>query len=1045
MTGSIVSMQPIMSFNCSAGTKCSQTAVANTSVAMLDDQGKCLALLPREGFFDFVIFRTRCDISFPISLVCQHKTKTFAFDNDLSDIKVSAVGGFYSLHAFSSCDAGWFMVDNMCINIYQCQQCNASDIIAHEQCVKHGGYLANRIFKNITITNKFKDYILNHNSSFSMSFWDTVLRESSLSDLNLTKIKKNARTKTMTMTFAVNQSTLCATHSLELCLESKIVLDVTSKYDVFSQRNFRTIIYNGPWSIILRPIFLKANEPNYTLCEKPSININIVTNCSDLYTACHDGTCVHDSLVCDGKPHCLHGEDEANCKHICSDNAASCMSHCHHRDLCSCFPEYFQCLSGGCIPLQKLCDQILHCSDASDEPPTCVYLRPEQLGTPSLSLDIKHYINDLIQKNTPIQLRCFKDELQPVTNVHYTMYAHQPICSPSIRPHDIKFFCNTISPNIRPGLSRCRKESQSTHHFSLDHVCVYDHDCDDEYINHCDDGSHLLKCEHAYCVGRFKCPSSYCISLYHICNKVCDCPHCEDESICSKLLCPGMVLVEQMGSGLKCSRNISSVKHSMNMRQVIHRKDFNITDNFPVFIYLEDRDNITNLILAPEIVVYCQILHSKLYMSEIIPLFRQMPSIRRLMLQHNNIQEVDASMFASMSQLIILDLSHNQIQHLSKFIFCTLYSLQYISLHHNLISTWYGSLFIYAPYIQVLLFESNNIDPQSVTIDVYLPSLYRLSSDIPGICCILETVPVCSPPFTFSISCSNMISSTPQKVLAWIIGLSTSLLNLVCVALLVYHCFTVNKQGIGEIIVFSMNLILAELVASACLLSYSIINVIFQDIFGIIADQWRQSWKCLTLECFFSLSSQASLAFAVCLSVLFAIHIPSLIHKQSSHKAVFSQIVLTWVLFISMCIPVQILEHMQNIDPFNYFYLPFTTSLPSDPLILSIQIVMVIVDFLLVLVCIISYSYLLVFITKQRRDKALKSISKRQKKLMRSALRMTVPILSTSFTWIPVLVVQILVLFQVTISPNTYLWCLMMTLPINLIIDPILLIRNMVV
>ena len=66
------------------------------------------------------------------------------------------------------------------------------------------------------------------------------------------------------------------------------------------------------------------------------------------------------------------------------------------------------------------------------------------------------------------------------------------------------------------------------------------------------------------------------ISFDHICNKVCDCPHCEDESICSKLLCPGMVLVEQIGSGLTCSPKVFALKHSMNMRQVISRKGLNI-------------------------------------------------------------------------------------------------------------------------------------------------------------------------------------------------------------------------------------------------------------------------------------------------------------------------------------------------------------------------------------------------------------------------------------------------------------------------------------
>ena len=72
----------------------------------------------------------------------------------------------------------------------------------------------------------------------------------------------------------------------------------------------------------------------------------------------------------------------------------------------------------------------------------------------------------------------------------------------------------------------------------------------------------------------------------HLCNKVCDCPHCEDESICRKLLCPGLVLIEQMGSGFRCSQNVVELKHNMKMRQVIHRKDFHVADDFAV-LYIQ--------------------------------------------------------------------------------------------------------------------------------------------------------------------------------------------------------------------------------------------------------------------------------------------------------------------------------------------------------------------------------------------------------------------------------------------------------------------------
>ena len=114
----VISWQPITSFHCSSQRNCSQTDVINLFSAMLNDQGQCSALLTREGFFDFNIFRTHCNVPHTVAVVCQHEEKvTTVYSNNMSDIKVLTVNGFYSLHVFASCDIGWFMVDNMCIKL----------------------------------------------------------------------------------------------------------------------------------------------------------------------------------------------------------------------------------------------------------------------------------------------------------------------------------------------------------------------------------------------------------------------------------------------------------------------------------------------------------------------------------------------------------------------------------------------------------------------------------------------------------------------------------------------------------------------------------------------------------------------------------------------------------------------------------------------------------------------------------------------------------------------------------------------------------------
>ena len=334
--------------------------------------------------------------------------------------------------------------------------------------------------------------------------------------------------------------------------------------------------------------------------------------------------------------------------------------------------------------------------------------------------------------------------------------------------------------------------------FSLDQLCIYDHGCDHDFETHCFNGFHLLKCKNMYCAGRFKCPSSYCISFDHICNKVCDCPHCEDESICTKLLCPGMVLIEQMGSDLRCSENAAALKHIMNMRQVIHTDTLHVSDEFPVLIHYEGMMNFSKTVLTPAVVVYCQILHSKIDITD-LSVFHQIISVRRLLLPHNNIQKLHDSMLASMTQLIVLDLSYNYLRYLPKVALCPLRKLQYLSLHHNLISNLESDVFMNNLKLQVLLLESNKLKPWSINLVVSLPSLIRVSSDIPRLCCVFQTATFCSPAFPLLMSCSDMIDSDVQRAPVWIIGLSASFLNLYCLLLLVYKRFvqlTVKHLGL---------------------------------------------------------------------------------------------------------------------------------------------------------------------------------------------------------------------------------------------------------
>ena len=172
--------------------------------------------------------------------------------------------------------------------------------------------------------------------------------------------------------FAVNGSNLCVAFNISnQCTASDIVLSVDYTYNLLAiglpnSENMNNVLeytneeydiddyaYIEPLgSFIYQPNFEVSKYKDLSLCEKSVVHTSIITNCSESYLSCREGTCIHDSLVCDGRLHCPHGEDEADCQHICSDHSHKCITHCHHRDLCFCSPGYFQSLSGGCVPLQ---------------------------------------------------------------------------------------------------------------------------------------------------------------------------------------------------------------------------------------------------------------------------------------------------------------------------------------------------------------------------------------------------------------------------------------------------------------------------------------------------------------------------------------------------------------------------------------------------------------------------------------------------------------------------------------------------------------------
>ena len=1065
-------LTPLREHHCVNNTFCFNRHVFSTK----SRQAHCSAINVVNGLVDYSISTINCSTLHHVALICEivnmlGERENKYFDNNLSDVKVffDKSNSVHIMQYSVTCDEGWFKLDDFCVSLFRCNDClNVEQ--AEYICHKHNSHLARHVLNSAIVTNNVhKDKILHLNitSKFAL-FWNMFSHKQD-DDLYFHQHGDDFISMVLTKKIVVfvnlkehlrniNPSWIKGAHLIisahtpylyeqkheikrkKLLTSRRDKLTISNHADTFSYLkfgDFNDTLPDTVWSLVSLPHVVLGNfilsqkyamSQNYTLCEKSGDSRKArFVSCSKHYPTCDDGTCIHDSLVCDGYPHCLHGEDEENCEHICNDQSIDCITQCHYDDRCICSDKYFQCLSGGCIPLYKLCDQIFHCSDGSDEPATCVYIRPEELQSSSVSLEVASYVNGLIEKYNSRTISCLKHlKKSKLSPINATISYSPSSCHSREHSTDI----------LVPCLDWCyyQSEEQFT---SISNLCVYDSNC--YSMSYCLNGFHLMKCEHVYCNGMFKCPATYCIPLNHVCNKVCDCPHCEEEKFCKRLLCPGLVLFPHSDSLLSCT---DDVKDNIYKRQLIIQPSLSTIDDFPVFVKIARKSRFSELITKPEFIVYLKVNNVGVWYQE-IPSFTRMVSIQLLDISNNNIALLDVKMFWTLFELQFFNLSNNIIKSVPKSFLCSFQKLKYIDISNNPITMIPSDMFSFNLQLKQIIMNNIQLNPLDVELVGPYPSLHYLLSDLPRFCCIMEDAKFCWPEFPTFMSCKNMISSKLQVTIAWVDGITTCCINFLCLFALARYMVKNLNKSIRSVIAMAItfNRTLSELICSVCLLSYSFFNVFYSGEFGIVADKWRHSIGCVLLESFFTVSAQASLFFAFYITLYFTMNLTSMIQQRAHPKRTFVIIMLIWLSSIVISGAGHLAQRTTELDQYNYFCFPFVTRQPPNNILMAFHAILLTLDILFVGMCILLNVYLFQFAIRHSQKTKSATVSK-QTIIRKFAARMAVLILTSTVSWVPILVLQIIAMAGYAVIPALFLWVLLISFSFNLILDPILVLRN---
>ena len=401
-----------------------------------------------------------------------------------------------------------------------------------------------------------------------------------------------------------------------------------------------------------------------------SLNLADVA-CQSQQYQCDDMSCILLAAVCDGYRDCSNGEDE-QCSHVCShteQGSLDCLVDCHP-DNCSCAFTHFQCQSGGCITMERVCDSLDDCSDATDEN-GCIHTKHYYYRIEGMF--IKKYRTSYqskthlykCQDGTLIEARYVDDLLPDCPDAD-----DEPMLS-VLTVND----CFRGQLPCKPGHPKC---------FNASEKCIYDLDIDGK-LQHCRNGGHLFGCESQTCRKQYKCGSSYCIPIHRLCDGNFDCPNKDDEHQCHRLVCVGLFKCKQgacvdpafvcdgivncpkyadderLCGLLACPRHCTCIGHSLSCEQGIQ------------FIQLPEINFVISLKIRNQ-----SIIHSNT--------FSHYKKLVHLDLSYNYINSLPSgklSAFKSLHRLFSLDISYNHLTHLEYQCFAGLRSLKIIRLEGN--------------------------------------------------------------------------------------------------------------------------------------------------------------------------------------------------------------------------------------------------------------------------------------------------------------------------------------------------------------------------
>ncbi|XP_062602655.1 G-protein coupled receptor GRL101-like [Saccostrea cucullata] len=411
-------------------------------------------------------------------------------------------------------------------------------------------------------------------------------------------------------------------------------------------------------------------------------------------------------------------------------------------------------------------------------------------------------------------------------------------------------------------------------------------------------------------------------------------------------------------------------------------------------------------------------------------------SLCLLDLSNNSLSYVNQHMFRSLTRLNYLFLNSNKISFIHKKAFFNLKKLYTLDLSNNDITHFGDELFLNLENLENLFIQNNDIISVK---DMFLGlfNLKLLKVDVFSICCakprsVFEVQ--CVAPRNEISSCENLISVPILNIVLWYIALFATFGNIIA---FLYSITKFKKRFSFAYFVFCRNLNIADLLMGIYLYIIATVNLIYTGSYGFQDHEWRHSFLCTFAGIIATVSSEASALFVSLITIDRVVAIRHPLHQRNMAWIVASSF-LSW----STAIFVSVLPIMPfQLSMFKDFYAqsPICISLP-----LSVyrqngwqyaMIIFIGFNFFIFSVITVGQFVILFEAVKSGRNSNASNMRRREISLAKTVVAV---VLTDLFCWIPIGIIGMLTFYGIDISSEVYAWIVVLVLPINSALNPIL-------